>query len=68
MPVLQIVNGADDAAPASHAPAVRDALATPDKEYVEIPGAGHYYAGQPEHLATCIATVRDWSRRKGLLA
>jgi len=68
VPVLQIVNGADDAAPASHVPAVRAALATPDKEYVEIPGAGHYYAGQPEHLATCIATVRDWSRRKGLLA
>ena len=67
VPVLQIVNGADDAAPASHAPVVRDALATADKEYVEIAGAGHYYAGQPDHLATCIATVQDWSRRKGFL-
>ena len=67
VPVLQIVNQADDAAPASHAPIVREALATPDKEYVEIEGAGHYYAGQPGQLATCIATVQDWSRRKGLL-
>jgi len=68
VPVLQIVNEADDAAPASHAPIVREALATSDKEYVEIPGAGHYYAGQPTQLALCIATVRDWSHRKGLLA
>jgi pimeloyl-ACP methyl ester carboxylesterase len=66
-PVLQIENGADDAVPATHNPAIRTALATPDKEFVSIPGATHYYLGQPEHLATCIATVTDWSRRKGLL-
>lgn len=67
-PVLQIVNGADDAVPATHNPAIRAALATPDKEYVEIEGATHYYAGQPAQLEKCIRTVRDWSRRKGLLA
>ena len=67
-PVVQIVNGADDAVPATHNPAIRAALATKDKEYVEIEGATHYYLGQPEQLAQCIASVTDWSQRKGLLA
>ena len=67
-PVLQIENGADDAVPATHNPAIRDALATPDKEYLRIAGATHYYAGQPDLLARCIDTVEDWSLRKGLLA
>lgn len=66
-PVLQIENEADDAVPATHNPAIRDALATRDKEYVSIKGATHYYLGQPELLATCVNTVIDWSHRKGLL-
>ncbi|MGX1306463.1 pimeloyl-ACP methyl ester carboxylesterase [Amorphus suaedae] len=66
-PVLQIVNGADDAVPASHNPAIRAALATPDKTYHEIPGATHYYLGQPELLAECIATASDWARARRLL-
>ena len=67
-PVLQIANEADDAVPATHNPAIRAALATRDKEYVEIAGATHYYSKQPQQLAQCIAAVTDWSRRKGLLA
>jgi alpha-beta hydrolase superfamily lysophospholipase len=67
-PVLQVVNQADDAVPATHNPAIRGALATPDKEWVEIEGATHYYVNQPEQLRRCIAAVRDWSARKGLLA
>lgn len=66
-PVLQIVNQADDAVPATHNPAIRNALATPDKEYVEIEGATHYYVGQAEQLGQCIDSVTGWSRRKGLL-
>ena len=66
-PVLQIENGADDAVPASHNPTIRAALATPDKEHVRIEGASHYYKGQPEHMAQCLAALRDWSVRKGLL-
>lgn len=66
-PVLQIVNEADDAVPATHNPAIRAALATPDKEYVEIKGATHYFLGQPTELAQCIGAVTDWSRRKSLL-
>jgi len=66
--VLQVVNQADDAVPATHNPTIRAALATRDKEYVEIAGATHYYVNQPEQRAQCIATVTDWTRRKGLLA
>ena len=67
-PILQIENEADDAVPATHNPAIRDALATRDKEFVSIKGATHYYLGQPDLLAVCIDTVIDWSWRKGLLA
>jgi dienelactone hydrolase len=66
-PVLQIENGADDAVPASHNAIIRGALAAPDKEYLLIEGATHYYAGQPERLARCVQAVQDWSARKGLL-
>jgi pimeloyl-ACP methyl ester carboxylesterase len=67
-PVLQIENEADDAVPASHNPTIYKALATPDKEMISIKGATHYYLGQPEQLAQCIAAVQEWSRRKNLLA
>jgi pimeloyl-ACP methyl ester carboxylesterase len=66
-PVLQIENTADDAVPATHNPAIHEALATPDKEFVQIEGATHYYVGQPEHLATCMNTIEDWARRKRLI-
>ncbi|MEC4590061.1 hypothetical protein VPG91_03615 [Nitrospirillum amazonense] len=66
-PVLQIENTADEAVPATHNPAINAALATPDKEYHRIIGATHYYIGQPDHLATCIGLITDWSRRKGFL-
>jgi pimeloyl-ACP methyl ester carboxylesterase len=67
-PILQIENGADDAVPATHNSLVRDALAAPDKEYVFIPGATHYYLRQPELLAACINSAVEWARRKGLLS
>ncbi|MBP1845802.1 pimeloyl-ACP methyl ester carboxylesterase [Rhizobium petrolearium] len=67
-PVLQIENNADEAVPATHNPAIRTALATPNKEYLTIPHATHYYLGQPELLKTCIDRVVDWSNRQGLLA
>ncbi len=67
-PVLQVENLADDAVPASHNPTIRSALATPDKEYIGIEGATHYYRDQPSQLRKCINAVLDWSRRKGLLA
>ncbi len=68
VPVLQIENLMDDAVPRTHNPIIRAALATPDKEYVGIEGANHYYRDQPDLLRHCIAAVLDWSRRKNLLA
>lgn len=65
-PVLQIENLADDAVPATHNPAIHAALSTPDKTYVKLEGATHYYLGQPELLARCIATIKEWVARKGL--
>lgn len=67
-PVLQIVNGADDAVPATHNPTIRAALATPDQSYVEIEDATHYYLNQPELLQRCIDEVVSWSKSRGLLA
>lgn len=67
-PVLQIENNADEAVPATHNPAIRDALATQNKEYMSLPHATHYYLGQPELLKACIDRVVDWSKRQGLLA
>ena len=62
--MLQIENTSDDAVPATHNPAIHEALATPDKEFVSIEGATHYYVGQPEHLQTCVRSIEDWVRRK----
>jgi dienelactone hydrolase len=66
-PVLQVENEADDAVPATHNPAIRAALATEDKEFVQIRGANHYYRNQPEKMQECLMAVLDWSRRKKLL-
>lgn len=66
-PVLQIENNADEAVPATHNPTIAAALATPDKEYLRIPHATHYYLGQPEQLKSCLDTLTDWSRRHRLL-
>lgn len=67
-PVLQIVNGSDDAVPATHNPAIRAALATEDKTYVELADATHYYLNQPELLQECIDRVTQWCEARGLAA
>jgi pimeloyl-ACP methyl ester carboxylesterase len=67
-PVLQIENQADDAVPATHNPIIRKALATPNKAFVQIHGANHYYRGQPEKMQECLAAVLEWSRGQRLLA
>ena len=67
VPVLQVVNQADDAVPAPHAPAVYAALGTPNKTLVSIEGASHYYLGQPELLKQSVATISDWARKHRLL-
>jgi pimeloyl-ACP methyl ester carboxylesterase len=66
-PVFQIENEADDAVPASHNPAIRAALGTSDKEFLQIKGANHYYRDQPEKMQQCLTAVMEWSSRKKLL-
>jgi len=65
-PVLQIVNEADDAVPATHNPTIRDALKTPDRTYVEIKGATHYYRNQPELMEECLVALSHWAKERGL--
>jgi dienelactone hydrolase len=66
-PVLVLANGCDDAVPTSHPRAVFDAIPPRDKEFVELPGANHYFSGtdQRSHLADAADLVHDWLRRHG---
>ncbi len=67
VPVLLLVNTADDACPTAHTDAIYAAIPHADKEMVRIAGANHYYSGpgQRQHLETAIATMQDWVIRHG---
>lgn len=65
-PLLVIENGADDAVPPSHPRSLFEAAASPDKTFRLIPGATHYYAGQPAHLAQATRLVGDWLTERGI--
>ncbi len=67
-PLMVIENGADDAVPQPHSAMVFNASVSADKTMHLIPGANHYYAGQPERLAESISLIQDWLGRRGLLA
>ncbi|PPJ25701.1 alpha/beta hydrolase [Nocardia nova] len=66
-PILQIENSADDAVPADHNAKVRAALSTPDREYLLVKQATHYYRGQPEQLDECVTAVESWAAARNLL-
>jgi pimeloyl-ACP methyl ester carboxylesterase len=66
VPVLVLRNRADDAVPPSHPQRLFDAVRHADKELVEIPGAGHYYFGQPEKLAEAVGHCLRWLEAHGL--
>jgi pimeloyl-ACP methyl ester carboxylesterase len=65
VPLLIIVNTADDACPTSHTDAIFAAATHEDKEMHRIAGANHYYSGpdQRQHLGEAISTMRDWVDR-----
>ncbi len=67
VPVLQIENDADDAVPASHNTAVREALGTSDASYHLIQSATHYYVDQPAQLAECVDVIEAWCTERSLL-
>ncbi len=65
VPVLVVNNSADTACTPSHAQRLYDAVGHGDKQFVTIDGATHYYVGQPDHMARCIALCRDWLEAHG---
>ena len=66
-PTIIIENGADDAAPSSHAARLFAAVASKDKQHHVIDGATHYYRNQPEQLGQAVATIAGWMRERGYL-
>ena len=67
VPTLVVTNGADDAVPPSHMRRLFDAIPHADKERHEIPGASHYYIGQPAELARTVSLFTDWLRARALM-
>ncbi|OVZ66432.1 MULTISPECIES: alpha/beta hydrolase [unclassified Pigmentiphaga] len=67
-PLLAIENSADDAVPQPHTKLVYNAAGSTDKTYKVVEGANHYYAGQPEHLATAAKFCIDWLRERNWAA
>ena len=64
-PALVISNTADLACTPSHATRLFEALATPDKRFVEIAGADHYYIERPDLLPQAVAAIETWLGEHG---
>jgi dienelactone hydrolase len=66
VPALVLENGADDATPASHPRLIHRLLGARDKTFARIPGATHYYQGQPELLQEAVQLCTDWLDARSL--
>ncbi|MDH4385001.1 MAG: alpha/beta hydrolase [Caulobacter sp.] len=64
-PALVINNTADLACTPSHAARLFEALASPDKTYVDIEGADHYYIERPDLLPKAVEAVSGWLAAHG---
>lgn len=67
-PFFAIENGGDDGAPAEHMRRVYAAAVSEGKQRHFVPGANHYYAGQPELLTEACAALTSWLDGRGFLA
>ncbi len=67
VPFFAIENGGDDGAPAEHMRRVYAAAVSEGKQRHLVPGANHYYAGQPELLADACAALTAWLDGRGFL-
>lgn len=67
VPLLSICNTADDAVLGPQILRVHEAAGSASKDYVEVAGANHYYAGQPEELAQSVQIYRDWTGKNGFV-
>ena len=64
-PILVIENGADDACTPSHAARLMAAASRCEIDHHVIPGANHYYFGQPGLASQAAELVRDWIAARG---
>jgi pimeloyl-ACP methyl ester carboxylesterase len=64
-PVLVINNTADLACTPSHAQRLFDAVASADKEMVQVKDADHYYIERPDLLPAAVKAVSDWMAPRG---
>ncbi len=60
IPTLVIANGADEVCTPSHLDRLYEAIPHADKRRETIDGATHYYVGQREELASCVALSTEW--------
>ena len=70
VPVLVVINSADDACPPSHPRDFFDAVPHADKELHELTGANHYFSGggeQRSHLDDAMAVVTGWATAHGFV-
>ena len=64
-PVLVVNNRADLACTPSHAQRLFEAVASADKEIVQIAGADHYYIERPDLLPAAVGAVGRWLDEHG---
>jgi pimeloyl-ACP methyl ester carboxylesterase len=67
VPVLVVYGTADQVCFPSHARALFDAVSHDRKELVAIPGATHYFQGQPDLVTVAVDHVVDWLARNDLI-
>lgn len=60
IPYLLVENSADEACPTTHARDIFEAVSRPDKQYIQIKDANHYYIGQPDKLAEAVKVTGEW--------
>lgn len=65
VPLLAIEHSADDAVPQPDVRRMYEACTSTDKQFHLIPGANHYFQGQPEQLARGVELIRTWALQHG---
>jgi dienelactone hydrolase len=63
VPLLAIEHGGDDAVPQPDMRLLYEACASTDKRFELLPGANHYFKGQPEHLKKAVALIGGWAEQ-----
>jgi pimeloyl-ACP methyl ester carboxylesterase len=66
VPVLVVYGTADSAALPHHAQESYDAVPEGQRKLVALPGATHYFAGQPEQLERACDEIAGWLAAEGL--